>query len=819
MIWNINTIVPIIAFGLYSGLFLLVAVSKPRTPPRNAFRLYLLSMAIWSLSAVMVLIDTQRTFLWFRFMSASGLASFITIFYFVQKIVDRKLKWSIAVILYGFLAYILTISTRLVILNATTEGGVITHYEFGPFVGVLIGPGYLVGLYSLYELIRGYREATDLVQRNRLWYLIAGIGFMMMSTLVNFTPLGKYPLDIAANGITALVIAYSILRYQLLDIRVVIRQGLLYSIPTILIGSAYFLIISFAVNVVPFSSQASLFLLSLAVAVVTALLAEPLRLRAQHVIDRMFFREKYDSRLMLQTLSGRVSSVLDLYELTDMILDELVSTLHIPKAAFFLRDEESGKFQLTSQKGLGHVSDMSFRPGHPVVLWLSTHDQPLSKHGLEVHPQFRSLWTSESLDLAELDVELLIPLKVQKELIGVFSIGPKRSEQDYSEDEQLMLMTLANQTAVAIENARLYTSEQNRLKEMDTLYSMARRLVATDKLEDVLATVAQHAAESIEAAYARILLREENGDYSLQAVYPANMLSADDQMGGKEPLVAEYYYNWILQRGEAVVVFRDDPSLHDEEKAVLFFQDARAVCLSPLKGVERNVGLLILGDDQHNHKESFPSAKVRLINVISDYATSAIQRAMLLNRLEESFLQTVISLANAMDARDTYTGDHSQRMAELAFRMGEAMRLPPEETEMLHWAAILHDIGKIGVPDEILNKQGPLTKEEWVIMKEHPVIGAQIVEPVKYLSAVSPLIRSHHEKYDGTGYPYGLQGEDIPLGSRILAVVDAYVAIRDERVYSKSHTHEEAIAELRRFSGTQFDPKIVDVFCNLVSSH
>ena len=102
-------------------------------------------------------------------------------------------------------------------------------------------------------------------------------------------------------------------------------------------------------------------------------------------------------------------------------------------------------------------------------------------------------------------------------------------------------------------------------------------------------------------------------------------------------------------------------------------------------------------------------------------------------------------------------------------------------------------------------------------MKEHPVIGAQIVEPVTYLSDVSPLIRAHHERYDGTGYPYGLEGEEIPLGSRILAVVDAYVAIRDERIYSKSHTHEEAIAELRRFSGSQFDPEIVDVFCKTIA--
>lgn len=206
-----------------------------------------------------------------------------------------------------------------------------------------------------------------------------------------------------------------------------------------------------------------------------------------------------------------------------------------------------------------------------------------------------------------------------------------------------------------------------------------------------------------------------------------------------------------------------------------------------------------------------------MINVITDYAASAIQKAILHERLEETFLETIIALANAVDARDTYTGDHSQRMADISTQVATAMNLPKNDVEALHWATILHDIGKIGVPDEILNKKGPLTKKEWVIMKEHPITGAQIVAPVRYLTRVSPIIQAHHEKMDGTGYPFGLEGDEIPLGSRILAVVDAYVAIRDERVYSEAHTHEEAITELRRSSGTQFDPEIVDVFCKTIT--
>jgi putative nucleotidyltransferase with HDIG domain len=817
MVWNINTIVPIVAIVLYSALYLLVAFSTPQTQPRKAFRLYLLAMVLWSLSAFLVLADVQRSTYWIRLMAVGGLASFITIFNFIQTFLDKRRNWVNFFFFYILVAGILTVSTRLVVVYATVEGGVVTDHPLGPLVGVLIGPGYLIGLYGMYELIRGYRETIDINRRNRLWYLIFGTGLMMSATLFNFTPLSGYPIEVAANGITALVIAYSILRYQLLDIRLVIRQGLLYSIPTVIIGSTYFLIITLSLNLFNIYSGARIFLLSLGVAVITALLAEPLRLRAQQVIDRMFFREKYDSRLMLQNLSGRVASVLDLDEITNMILHEVVSTLHIHKAAIFLRDEETGRFQLTSQVGLNQIQSLSFRLGHPVILWLSTHEQPLTKHDLEFHPQFRSMWRSERQDLDELEVELLIPLKVQNELMGIFTVGPKRSEQAYTEDDQLTLLTLANQTAVAIENARLYTSEQIRLKEMDTLYSMARRLVSTDNLDSVVRTVAQHACESVGVTYTRILTKEENGDYYCRAVYPSNNGVNKLRDGWKEPLVAEYYYNWILQHGHPIVVHNDDPDLHLEEKEALFFENATSVCLSPLSGGVDYVGLLILGDSTNNNKNPFDTPKLRLINVISDYATSAIQRAVLHDQLEDNFLQTVVSLANAMDARDSYTGDHSQRMADIATKVSRAMKLSPSDIEAVHWAAILHDIGKIGVPDEILNKKGPLNKKEWVVMKEHPVIGAQIVAPVKYLAPVSPIIRAHHERFDGKGYPYGLEGEEIPLGSRILAVVDAYVAIRDERIYSKAHTHEEAVAELRRASGTQFDPQIIDVFCKTIT--
>jgi putative nucleotidyltransferase with HDIG domain len=199
-------------------------------------------------------------------------------------------------------------------------------------------------------------------------------------------------------------------------------------------------------------------------------------------------------------------------------------------------------------------------------------------------------------------------------------------------------------------------------------------------------------------------------------------------------------------------------------------------------------------------------------------AAVALENARLYEELEDAYVQTVLALANAVDARDAYTADHSQRLAAWAEATARELGCSEEEVRAIRWAALLHDIGKIGVPDHILQKPGPLDEAEWEVIKRHPEIGAEIVAPVKKLAHVAPIIRAHQERWDGAGYPDGLRGEEIPLGARILAVVDAYGAIIDERPYKKARSHQEAVAELRRCAGTQFDPQVVGAILRVLGS-
>jgi putative nucleotidyltransferase with HDIG domain len=182
----------------------------------------------------------------------------------------------------------------------------------------------------------------------------------------------------------------------------------------------------------------------------------------------------------------------------------------------------------------------------------------------------------------------------------------------------------------------------------------------------------------------------------------------------------------------------------------------------------------------------------------------------------ELFEQTIGALANAIDARDRNTRGHSKRVSHIAEAMSRVMNLPEAQIEIITWAGLLHDVGKIGIRDDILLKEGPLDREERILMNQHPTVGAEIVAPARQLSSEAPLIRTHHEWFNGSGYPDGVEALDIPLGARILGVADAYEAMTSPRPYRKTPlSHEIAIGELQKYSGIQFDPEIVPILIGL----
>jgi diguanylate cyclase (GGDEF)-like protein/putative nucleotidyltransferase with HDIG domain len=171
---------------------------------------------------------------------------------------------------------------------------------------------------------------------------------------------------------------------------------------------------------------------------------------------------------------------------------------------------------------------------------------------------------------------------------------------------------------------------------------------------------------------------------------------------------------------------------------------------------------------------------------------------------------TVAALVSALAERDRYTGDHSESVVDVAARVAESLAVPQAEVELISKAALLHDIGKVGVPDQVLHKPGPLDDGEWELMREHPAIGERILRSTPGMGQVAKIVRHEHERWDGNGYPDGLSGHEIPLGSRIILACDAYHAMTSDRPYRQAMPHADAVAELSAGAGTQFDPHVVE---------
>jgi putative nucleotidyltransferase with HDIG domain len=267
---------------------------------------------------------------------------------------------------------------------------------------------------------------------------------------------------------------------------------------------------------------------------------------------------------------------------------------------------------------------------------------------------------------------------------------------------------------------------------------------------------------------------------------------------------------WVAESGEAVIIndVRSDPRFFSGADTKSSFETRNMICV-PVKTKDKMLGVL----QAINKKEgSFDDEDRDILIALANQVATAVENAGLYGELKETFYGTAQALAETIEKRDPYTGGHTNRVMDYSLQIGRAMGLPEKELEDLKLAAILHDIGKIGVRDSILLKNDRLDKDETMIMNKHTEYGSEILVHVKKLKHVIPGVRSHHEKFDGTGYPDNLKGEGIPFFARIIAVADTFDAMTTDRPYRKALSTRTAVEELIKFSGRQFDEEVVRNF-------
>jgi HD-GYP domain-containing protein (c-di-GMP phosphodiesterase class II) len=348
------------------------------------------------------------------------------------------------------------------------------------------------------------------------------------------------------------------------------------------------------------------------------------------------------------------------------------------------------------------------------------------------------------------------------------------------------------------------------------LYKTGEHVRSSLDLHEVLNLVVRDSALVVHGQYSVVCLAEkESGGLVARATYDHEKKS----VALHEREVTDWLLHRVLATGEtnAVADWRIDYA----RVFSLDISEPMSVVCVPMSLRNKVTGVIVVL--RRAAAEGFSREESKMLEELAAQSAMAIEQANLFARvrayaseLELSYDTTLKALTAALDAKDAATEGHSERVAELTVAIAREMKLPEEKLIDIERGALLHDVGKIGVPDEILRKPSTLTRREWQAMQQHPLLAGILVSKVGFLEGALPILLYHHERYDGKGYPFGLSRDRIPLEARIFAVVDAYDAITSERPYRKAGSREDALNEITRHSGSQFDPAVVDVFMRVI---
>jgi diguanylate cyclase (GGDEF)-like protein len=504
---------------------------------------------------------------------------------------------------------------------------------------------------------------------------------------------------------------------------------------------------------------------------------------------------------MLQSLGGKLNRLNDVRQIGTVIATELRSLIDYHNCRVSLVDGDD----VIPIAFVGHFTSETVEPmellackvGEGITGRVAQTGESLLI-GDAANCEFaRVLPGTDTID----ESQVVVPLTYGTRVIGVVVISKLGLDQ-FDEDDVRLLEVLAGHAAVALENASLYEEARREAERATALLEFSRELATAEGMEEVVARIVELSARTLGSPRASVWF----------------------QSGAQDELRVRATYGCSDVDRERLARMRFDHSatrsfLAGAEPFVVSDEQLKAITGAEEVGVGRPFAIAPIALDGGRfgciavappEDAEFTERQLRLLAGIAHQAKLALTNAGNFRSLERTFLETVEALANALEANDEYTSSHARWITDLALKVGEGLGLDGRALKRLELGALFHDIGKIGIPETVLSKPGPLTDNERELVKRHPALGEKIIAPIDRLEEVRPIVRHCHERFDGSGYPDGLAGEEIPLESRIIFVCDAYHAMITDRPYRKRLSEEEALRRLEVGAGTQFDPRVVE---------
>jgi HD-GYP domain-containing protein (c-di-GMP phosphodiesterase class II) len=535
-------------------------------------------------------------------------------------------------------------------------------------------------------------------------------------------------------------------------------------------------------------------------------------LAAMHIEHHML-KEERDNRIIemekLNLLAKKLSSTQSIKGLVGLCFDYLSQILphELGAISIYEKDRELRYFVSTQQLGNGTKKILGAHMD-------SISEEIAIKKPLKVVNKELYLENKEQKDLVNIFKKkplsfLTVPLALRDKKIGFLNISSSK-QKVFTREHLQTLSTLANLVSTALENIKIRIDLERRVDEVSVLFEIMQTINSTLVLSEVLDSIVNFSMEMLGALRCELRLLDERGEKlevkASRGLSRSFLTSAAINIG--EGIIGSCF---TKKKPITIYDARIDPKTKHAKIAKK--EGLAGLMAVPITQRGKSIGVITTYTSE---PRDFSQSEVDLLSTFASQASIAIENAKLYEEMKRQYLSMVMALAAAIETKDSYTHGHSTKVMEYAVKIAEHIGLREEEVETISYAGLLHDIGKIGIKDEILTKQGQLTQAELTELRKHPEYGANIMERVEILKEIAPLTLYHHEKYDGTGYPLGLRGDQIPIGARILAVADTYDAMIADRPYRKAFPFEHVKKEMIKVSGTQLDPNLVRVFFEIL---
>ena len=713
-----------------------------------------------------------------------------------------------------------------VVVGADGKAAFIYHITWG--VSILFGVTGAVLVHLFYRIIQYDRKNNELARR-QLRPILAGMIMMFLAHFLLLVPALKgFPIDILGGLVNAIFMFYALYRRRLFRMTLLVSRGSCCAIAAVLSMIIFANIIPelqlFIQNNFAIIADYNVLIISLLFTAVTICIYFGMK----RFIDIVFIRDEIAQAETLKEFSFAVSKSLNVNEILEKLVEVITQSIRVKRVYVCIEQENSGDFVIA--QSTSPLDEKSFRlsQDNPLVKWMTEHRECLLMRDFRRTVYFKSMWEDEKKQILSLGIECFVPLKDEDTLVGIVLLSAKERNAAFTYDDISFLSSLDSVGSIAVKNSRLYekavleaqTDELTGLLNRKYFYETLQREYHKNK--DKLLALILLSLDDFKL-YNQLYGNKE-GDIALQKV--ARIIQASvgtngyvARYSGKEFAVILPLYDTLAAKtlAETIRVQIYNMNKRASDYALKVLTVSGGICSIPVAA--SNIRQLVENADMAMYQ-----VKRNGKNAIMVYSIGTSTQQNLLETQEEKdkasiysgYASTIYALTAAIDVKDHYTFSHSKNVAYYATELAYGCGLNNDSAEIIREAALLHDIGKIGISEQILNKPGMLTAEEYEIMKSHVEHSVGIIRHLPSLDYVIPAVIGHHERYDGKGYPRRIAGEDIPLSARILCIADSFDAMISERSYKAPYSLECALQEIEDKSGRQFDPKLAHLFVKLV---